>query len=254
MPSKSQKSSSRNVKLTLEYDGSSFFGFQRQNDRPTIQSELEIALSQLFNRRMKIAAAAGRTDSGVHAQAQVVNFKTDSKLALDRIQKGLNAILPKQIAVKKIEAVDKSFHARYGAKAKTYEYRILNSEVRSPLLNGHVYQYIYPLNFSAMKKAARILVGRKDFKAFQAAGSSVKTSIRSIKRLSLSRKGQEIRIQVEADGFLYHMVRNIVGTLLLVGRGKFSLKEFSRVLRNRKRPLAGPTVPASGLTLISVKY
>lgn len=244
----------RNIKLTLEYDGSSFFGFQRQTDRPTIQSELEKALSQLFNQKMKIAAAAGRTDSGVHAQGQVVNFKTDSKLPLDKIQKGLNAILHKSIAVKKVEEVGKDFHARYSAKAKTYEYRILNSEIRSPLLNGHIYQYVYPLNFPAMKKAAKMLVGRKDFKAFQAAGSSVKDTIRRVKRLSLEQKGKEIFITIEADGFLYHMVRNIVGTLLEVGRGKFSQKDFLEILKSRRRLLAGPTVPASGLTLAVVQY
>ncbi len=244
----------RNLKLTLEYDGSSFFGFQRQTDRPTVQSELEKALSRLFNRRMKIAAAAGRTDSGVHAEAQVVNFKTDSELVLGKIQKGLNGILPKQVAVKKIEEVPADFHARCSAKTKTYEYRILNSYIRSPLLNGRVYQYVYPLNLSLMKKAARLLLGRKNFSAFQAAGSPTKSSIRRIKQILVKQKGKEIKFLIEADGFLYHMVRNIAGTLLEVGRGKISPKEFSKILKSQRRFLAGPTVPACGLTLVRVKY
>ena len=185
MPSKSPKSSSRNIKLVLEYDGSRFFGFQRQKDKPTIQSELEKALSQLFNHRMKISAAAGRTDSGVHAKAQVVNFKTDSRLPLEQIQKGLNALLPHEIAVKKIEKVPLDFHARYSAKAKTYEYLVWNSQVRSPLLNGRVYPFRYPLDLTKMKRAARILVGRRDFKAFQTSGSTAKTSVRSLQRLAI---------------------------------------------------------------------
>ena len=254
MPSKSPKSFSRNIKLVLEYDGSRFFGFQRQKDKPTIQSELEKALSQLFNHRMKISAAAGRTDSGVHAKAQVVNFKTDSRLPLERIQKGLNALLPHEIAVKKVEEVPFDFHARYSAKAKTYEYLVWNSQVRSPLLNGRVYQFRHPLDLAKMKRAARRLVGRKDFKAFQASGSNAKTSVRSLRRLAIQREGEMIRFIVEADGFLYHMVRNLVGTLLEVGRGKLSLQEFSALVKNRQRLQTGPTAPSSGLTLVSVKY
>lgn len=242
----------RNIKLTLEYDGSGFFGFQRQNDRPTIQSELEKALSTLFNRPMKIAAAAGRTDAGVHAKGQVVNFKTDSLLSLERIQKGLNALLPKAIAVKKTEAVALDFHARYSAKWKTYEYTVLNSKIRSPLLNGRAFQFPYPLDFRMMKQAANKLMGRHNFKSFQAAGSSVKDSVRTIRRLTIKQEGKLIRFSVEADGFLYHMVRNMVGTFLEVGRGKLSLEDFSR--RFKKRIRFTHSVPPQGLTLVSVKY
>jgi len=244
----------RNIKLTLEYDGSRFFGFQRQKDKPTIQGELERALSELFNRPLKIAAAAGRTDAGVHAKAQAVNFKTDSPLPLERIQKGLNALLPKEMVVKEAREVSLDFHARYDARSKTYEYLILNSEIRSPLLKGRAYQHPYPLNLEKMKKAAAGLAGRRDFKAFQASGSSVKSSVRTIRRLVIHREGKLIQFTVEADGFLYHMVRNMVGTLLEVGRGKLSVREFSSIVKRRNRLLAGPTLPASGLTLVSVKY
>ena len=244
----------RNIKLTLEYDGARFFGFQRQKHQPTIQGELEKALSKLFNRRMKISAAAGRTDSGVHARAQVVNFKINSPLTLGKIQRGINALLPHEIAVKEIKEVPEKFHARYSAQSKTYEYQILNSTVRSPLLNGRIYQYPYPLDLNRMKKAAKTLVGRRNFKTFQASGSSVKTSIRTVRRIRLERRGPILRFTMEADGFLYHMVRNMVGTLLEVGRGRISLQDFFLLVKSRNRLAAGPTVPAKGLTLLSVRY
>lgn len=257
----------RNIKLTLEYDGARFFGFQRQKDRPTIQSKLEKALSRLFNRPLKISAAAGRTDSGVHARAQVVNFKIDSPLPLEKVQRGLNALLPREIAVKKIEAAAPDFHARYSAKWKTYEYLVFNSEIRSPLLKGQAFQFPYPLNLGTMRKAARKLVGHHDFKAFQAAGSNVKSSIRFVRRFTVSRvpssqpsplwgegrvRGKLIRFVIEADGFLYHMVRSIVGVLLEVGRGRLSVGDFSRLLKARRRFVH--TVPPQGLTLASVNY
>ena len=255
----------RNIKLVLEYDGSRFFGFQRQKDKPTIQSELEKALTGLFNRPMKIAAAAGRTDSGVHAKAQIVNFKTDSLLPLGRIQKGLNALLPQAVAVKKVEEMPLDFHARYSARWKTYEYLVFNSEVRAPLLDGHVYRFPYLVDLVKIKKAARQLVGRHDFRAFQTSGSSVKDSVRFVRRFTISHvpspfllpKGERVRgdliqFSIEADGFLYHMVRNIVGTLLELGRGKLPPGDFSNLFKARRRFVY--TVPPQGLTLASVKY
>ena len=246
----------RNVKLTLEYDGSRFFGFQKQNDKPSIQAALEKALSRLFNRPMKITAAAGRTDAGAHAQGQVVNFKTDSKLPLEKIQKGLNALLPHTVAVKEIENVALHFHARYGARWKTYEYVVLNSPVRSPLLSHRAYPFPYPLDLKKMRKAARLLVGRHDFKAFQATGSSAKTSKRTVSRLEIKIDESHglIRFLIQADGFLYHMVRSMVGTLLEVGRGRLPFKDFERLFKKKQRLKAGPTVPAHGLTLLSVEY
>ena len=244
----------RNIKLTLEYDGSGFFGFQRQIDRPTIQAALEEALTRLFNRPMKIAAAAGRTDAGVHAAGQVVNVKTNSRLTPEKIQTALNALLPKDIAVKRAEEAPAKFHARYGAKWKTYEYRILHSKVRSPLLNGRAYRYPRPLDLGKMKRAARLFTGRHDFKAFQASGSGVKSSVRRIRRFTVRKNGDLICFVIEADGFLYHMVRTLVGTLLEVGRGALGLKELEAMVRRPDRRLVGPTVPAGGLTLLSVSY
>jgi len=190
----------------------------------------------------------------VHARAQVVNFRTDSELPIEKIQKALNAFLPKEISVRGAEEVPTRFHARYGVKWKTYEYLLLNSRVRSPLLDGRAYQFPYPLDFNAMKNAARRLVGRHDFGAFRASGSLVKTSTRHIRRLAIEKRGELVKFVVEADGFLYHMVRNIVGTLLEVGRRRLSPRDFSRIFKSRKRVLAGPTVSSRGLTLASVQY
>ena len=268
MPSKSPKSSlnrggrprgpvpfcQRNIKLTLEYDGSRFFGFQRQEGRPTIQAALEGALSKLFNRPMKIAAAAGRTDAGVHAAGQIVNFKTDSALPPEKIRKGLNAFLPKEIAVKRAEEVARDFHARYSARSKTYEYRVLNSDVRSPLVNGRAYHYRHPLDLGRMRKAVGKLLGQRDFKSFQAAGSSAKSSVRHVRRFAITQSKGLVLFTIEANGFLYHMVRNLVGTLLEVGRGNLSLNDLQTLTQKRDRTLAGPTVPAAGLTLVSVRY
>lgn len=251
---KSQKSSSRNLKLVLEYDGLRYFGFQRQKEKPTLQAALEEALSKLFNRPTKIAAAAGRTDSGVHAKAQVVNFRTNSTLPAKKIQSGLNALLPKDVVVKGTEEVSTDFHARYDAQWKTYEYLVFNSALRSPLLNGRSYQYPFALDLTQMKKAAHCLLGRHDFKAFQASGSSAKSSVRRIRRLTLSRKGNLIRFVIEADGFLYHMVRRIIGTFLEVGRGHLALLDFKKALEKCDRTLTGPTAPSCGLTLVSVCY
>lgn len=250
----------RNLKLTLEYDGSKFFGFQRQPDRSTIHEELEKALSKLFNRKMKIAAAAGRTDAGVHAAGQVVNFKMRSSRTLSQIQKGLNALLPHSVAVKKAEEVPEDFHARYSAKSKTYEYRIWNHPVRSPLQNARAYHVPEKLDLGGMRCAVKFLRGRHDFRSFCASGSHAmqdgrrRGTIRTIKRFDMRRKGALIRFLIEADGFLYHMVRNIVGTLLEVGRQKLEADEVRGILLARDRRRAGPTAPASALTLISVRY
>lgn len=255
MPSRSQKSSSekaRNFKLTLEYDGSAFFGFQRQKNAPTIQGELEKALSRLFGKPTKISAAAGRTDSGVHASSQIVNFKTDSVLPLFKIQQALNAFLPPAIAVRKIEEIETGFHARFHARSKIYEYVVLNSRVRSPLLEGRVFRFPHPIRLSLMKQAAGKLVGKKDFGSFRSAGSNTGSSVRHIRRLSVQKKGELLKFTVEGDGFLYKMVRNMVGALLEVGRGTLSPDEFSRNFKQGKA--FGLSAPPQGLTLVAVKY
>lgn len=250
----------RNIKLTLEYDGANFFGFQRQPHHPTIQEALEKALSKFFDRKIKISAASGRTDTGVHAAGQVVNFKTDSDRELAKIQNGLNALLPPQIAVKAIQKVPLKFHARYSAKLKTYEYQIWNHPVRSPLHRVRACHIPHPLNSRKMRQAAKMLIGSHDFRSFCAANralrleSKEKNTVRTIKRFEIKRTGSLIVIRVEANGFLYHMVRNLVGTLIELGAEKIGLSDVQKILKARNRTAAPQTAPAAGLTLLSVTY
>ena len=246
----------RNIKLVLEYNGSTFFGFQRQPGKPTIQEALEKALSSFFACEMKIAAASGRTDAGVHAEGQIVNFKTSGVHELWKIQKGLNALLPPTIVVKEVEEVPADFHARYSVRSKVYEYRIWNHPCRSPLIANRAFHASYPLNIVRMRKAAKFFVGKHDFRSFTSVAAIKKGSscVRTIKRFEIKRQGHIILMRVEADGFLYHMVRNMVGTLLEVGRGKRRVEDVAAILKAKDRCLAGVTAPAEGLTLIQAVY
>ena len=246
----------RNIKLVLEYDGSAFFGFQRQPGKPTIQEALEKALSSFFNRKMKIAAASGRTDAGVHAESQVVNFKTSSSHKLWQIQKGLNALLPPSVVVKAIQEVPDDFHARYSVRSKVYEYRIWNHSCRSPLVAGRTVHVPYSLDIAAMRKAAKAFVGKHDFRSFTSVSALKKgtSCVRTIKRFQVKRQGHLIVMLIEADGFLYHMVRNIAGTLLEVGRSKRKAVEIEPILKAKDRRFSGMTAPSEGLTLTKVSY
>ncbi|OGX11370.1 MAG: tRNA pseudouridine(38-40) synthase TruA [Omnitrophica bacterium RIFOXYB12_FULL_50_7] len=246
----------RNIKLVLEYDGSTFFGFQRQPGKPTIQEVLEKALSGFFDRKMKIAAASGRTDAGVHAEGQVVNFKTSSAHQLWQIQKGLNALLPPPVVVKEIQEVAPNFHARYSVRSKVYEYRVWNHPCRSPLIAGRAFHVPYHLNITRMRRAAKAFPGKHDFRSFTSVSAMKKGSscVRTIKCFQIKRQGHLILMHVEADGFLYHMIRNIVGTLLEVGRGKRKTEDIAAILKAKDRRLAGITAPSEGLTLIRVAY
>ena len=246
----------RNIKLVLEYNGSAFFGFQKQPGKPTIQEALEKALSSFFDRKMKIGAASGRTDTGVHAEGQVVHFKTASAHELWQIQKGLNALLPPSIVAKDIEEVPAAFHARYSVRSKVYEYRIWNHACRSPLIAGRAFHVPQKLNVAKMRQAAKVLVGKHDFRSFTSVTALKKGSscVRTIKYFQIKRQGPLLRIRVEANGFLYHMIRNMVGTLLEVGRGKRQVKDIASILKAKDRRLAGMTAPAEGLTLIKVTY
>lgn len=249
--------SERNIKLVLEYDGLNYFGFQRQPRHKTVQSELEAALSRLFNTAVKITAASGRTDSGTSAAGQVVNFKVTSALACDRIQKGLNALLPQDIAVLSARDVKADFHARYSARAKTYEYQVLNRSERSPLKSRHFYHVNQRLDIAAMKRAAKHLTGKHDFKSFCAADPAKpnrENTVRTVKKIEIIRRGDIVLFRIEADGFLYKMVRNIVGTLIDAGLGKITAADTARILAACDRRQAGKTAPASGLVLKSVTY
>ncbi|MFA7254531.1 MAG: tRNA pseudouridine(38-40) synthase TruA [Candidatus Omnitrophota bacterium] len=246
----------RNIKLVLEYDGSAFFGFQKQPGKPSVQEVLEKALSGFFDRKMKIAAASGRTDSGVHAEGQVVNFKTASAHELWQIQKGLNALLPQAVVVKTIEEVPPDFHARYSVHSKVYEYRIWNHPCRSPLIAGRASHVPYHLNVAKMRQAAKAFLGKHDFRSFTSVSALKKgtSCVRTIKRFQIKRQGHLILMCVEADGFLYHMIRNMAGTLLEVGRGKRKASDITAILKAKDRRLAGMTASSEGLTLIRVTY
>lgn len=247
----------RNIKLVMEYDGSAYFGFQRQPRHRTIQAELEKALSQLFNRKLKIEAASGRTDSGTSAVGQVVNFKIKSDLPVEKIKNALNGILPEDIVITSLKNARADFHARYSAKGKTYEYTVLNRRERAPLKRTHAYHVNQALDVGLMKIAAKHFVGKHNFKSFCAADPAKpdrEDTVRRISALKIIKKGDEIRFRVEADGFLYKMVRNIVGTLIEVGLGKRSPESIPALLKICDRTKAGKTAPAHGLVLVKVSY
>lgn len=255
----------RNIKLVLEYNGAAFFGFQKQPGKPTVQEVLEKALSRFFAHKMKISAASGRTDTGVHAEGQVVNFRTSSDRNLGAIQKGLNALLPPPVVVKETEEVPPGFHARYSVRSKVYEYRIWNHSCRSPLIAGRAFHVPYHLDIAKMRPAARAFCGKHNFRSFTSPSqmrhppSTIRHPqkerfVRTIKRFQIKKQGHLILMRVEADGFLYHMIRNMAGTLLEVGRGKRKVGEMATILRAKDRRLAGMTAPADGLTLLSVQY
>lgn len=243
----------QNIKLTIEYDGTRFAGWQLQsNANNTIQEVIEKALGKILKERVRLTPA-GRTDAGVHAKGQVANFKTKSKLTPEVIQRALNGQLPKDVVIKKAESAPLNFHARYRATSKSYRYTILNNKIRSPI-NRHYAAFIpYQLDVKPMQEAARSLVGRHDFRSFQTKVDN-KSAVRTIKTLMIKKNKGLIYIDVEGDGFLYNMVRNIVGTLVEVGRGKLNPKDISEILRKKARSSAGPCAPAEGLCLMKVRY
>jgi tRNA pseudouridine38-40 synthase len=246
----------RNFKITFEYDGTGFCGWQAQaQGERTVQGELEAVLSKILKKPIRVIAS-GRTDSGVHAQGQVISFKTDTRMKPLEIQRALNSLLPADIAVHEAREVKSDFHAQFSVKEKTYRYSVLNRKYRSVFLRDRVYFYPYPLNISNMRRAAKHLTGRHDFKSFQAHDPlrAERQTVRTIKKIAIKKAGDLIHIDVTADGFLYKMVRNIVGTLLAVGSGQLPLGEMPKILKAKNRKNAWDTAPAEGLCLLAVKY
>ncbi|MEK6567260.1 MAG: tRNA pseudouridine(38-40) synthase TruA [Candidatus Omnitrophota bacterium] len=260
----------RNIKLIIEYDGTNYAGWQIQNSsqfaahssqKKSIQETIEETLRKILQEKVKVIGS-GRTDSGVHALAQTANFKTNSSLALKKIQKALNSLLPADISIKEVWEADKDFHSRYRAKSKIYRYFILNSEIRSAFLHKHAWYIPYQLDVRLMRKESKALVGRHNFNSFCASASGAKTRVRTIKNISITTiryplyaiRYTLIAINIEADGFLYNMVRNIVGTLVEIGRGRFLAASMKKILQAQDRKKAGPTAPAQGLFLAEVKY
>lgn len=243
----------RNIKLTFEYDGTDFFGYQRQREGRTVQGELEKALSVITDRAVTVYSA-GRTDTGVHALGQVANFHTESGLAIDRMMKGLNSILPGDIAIKRIEIVPDDFHARFSARSRRYEYFIDPRPLRSVFNRRFALHVPYSIDSEAIRKACRYLPGEKDFSSFRCSHDASDHSVRRIIEAGIDVRGEVLALFFEGSSFLQHMVRIIVGTLLSVGRGRMTAEMFSEVIDAKDRRVAGPTAPPHGLYLTRVRY
>jgi tRNA pseudouridine38-40 synthase len=259
----------RNLKLILSYDGTDFAGWQVQPGRTTVQGTLASAIGRLSGENV-LPQGSGRTDAGVHALAQVVSFTTESVIPVENWMRALNDILPASIRVLAVAEVGREFHARKSARAKIYRYRIYRGAVCPPFLARYVWHYPYPLEESAMVAAAGVVGGTHDFTSFAAADPERvermalpesdpatdlgTTNVRTIFSSHWTREGDELIYTVRGSGFLHHMVRNLVGTFLLVGRGTVSVEDFGRVLDAQNRTAAGPTAPANGLYLVEVEY
>lgn len=243
----------RNLKLVLCYDGTDYHGWQRQGELPTVQLALENALAELTTEQIS-TTASGRTDAGVHALGQVVHFYTASAHSPKVLVRGLNAILPREIRVLDAQEVPQAFHATLDAKSKHYRYVIDNRPIADPFQLRYRWHVHRPLDVDAMSRAANVLLGRHDFRSFETEWPNRISSVRTITRLDVVRDGTNILIDVEADGFLYNMVRTIAGSLELVGAGKRSESWLAEALAAERRAMAGPTAPAKGLFLVSVRY
>lgn len=243
----------RNIKLTIEYDGTNYAGWQRQNNAITIQQKVEEAIQDITSEFSEVVGSS-RTDAGVHAKEFVCNFLTESKIPSENFKKALNSFLPKDIVIIKSEEVEIDFHARFNSLGKRYEYTILIGNQRPAIGRNYIYYFNRKLDIENMRSASKYILGTHDFSAFKNAGSSVKTSVRTIKELNIVEDGNMIRFIIMGDGFLYNMVRIIVGTLLEVGLGRFKPEYVVDILKSKDRSKAGKSVPANGLCLEEVFY
>ncbi|MGA9423167.1 MAG: tRNA pseudouridine(38-40) synthase TruA [Rhodanobacteraceae bacterium] len=239
--------------LGIEYDGTGYFGWQRLREGPTLQGAVESALSRVADRSIDVVCA-GRTDAGVHARCQVVHFDCDVERSDRAWVLGCNSLLPGAIAVLWACRVGMEFHARYSAHARRYRYIILNRPVRSALTSRYVTWERVPLDIEAMRRAAETLQGRHDFSAFRSAACQAKSAVREVREILITREGDRVIVEIESNAFLHHMVRNIVGSLLPIGRGRQSPEWIAAILDSRDRTRAGPTAPATGLTFIGPRY
>lgn len=240
-------------KLTIQYDGTDYVGWQRQAEGTSIQGLIEAALAPIEGRPVTVHGA-GRTDAGVHAIAQVASVSLATELDDRTLQRALNAVLPPAVRVSHVARVAEDFHARFSAREKTYEYRIVNGPFVSPFEFRYVWHLPYPLNVRDMQETAAALVGTHDFAAFQATRSDVKGTERTVSALDVDFDDPHLSITVSADGFLRHMVRAIVGTLVEVGSGRATPESVLEALTSRDRARMGPTAPAGGLFLVSIGY
>jgi tRNA pseudouridine38-40 synthase len=252
----------RNIKLVLSYDGTDFCGWQVQPGLPTIQGVLSEAIGKITGEAI-VPQSSGRTDSGVHALAQVAHFATTSSIPSGNIRKALNSCLPDSIRILSAEEAPVDFHARRSATAKTYRYRLYSGEICPPFLVKYVTHNFHPLDFDAMAKAAALIVGEHDFTSFAAVDPERRaqdddtgppSNIRTVFSSTWEAHDNELIYTVRGNGFLHHMVRNLVGTFLLVGKGSIPPEELLSILEKKSRSAAGPTAPPQGLYLVSVEY
>ena len=252
----------RNFKIVLSYDGSEFSGWQIQPDAATIQRTLASAIGRVTGEKV-LPQGSGRTDAGVHALAQVASFALESPIPPQNLVKALNDMLPPSIRVIEATEAPLEFHARKSAHAKTYHYRIYRGAVCPPFLARYVWHYPYPLDEDAIREAASFVIGEHDFTSFAAVDSErgredeisdVRSNVRRVFASTWERTGEELLYVVRGSGFLHHMVRNLVGTFVLVGKGTVKPEDVSTILEARKRSAAGATAPASGLYLVNVEY
>ena len=243
----------RNIKLTLEYEGTHYLGWQRQPQGMTVQQAVEEAVEKITGVRTLVTGAS-RTDARVHARGQSANFRTQTDLTPERIRGALNALLPRDIVVLEAREVPPDFDSRFSALSKTYRYTLWTCPVRPALRRNFCWHVRWVTDLDAMREAAAALPGRKDFIAFQAANAAAETTVRNVKRAEWLQDGHELTFLIEADAFLYNMVRIIVGTLTEVGRGKLTPRRFREIIDTRDRTQAGRTAPPQGLCLMEVYY
>ena len=243
----------RNIKLSIEYDGTCYAGWQKQENATTIEEMLEASIEKVVGEKI-ILYGSGRTDAGVHARSQVANFKTSSLIPSSRLPFAINSYLPKDIVVKVAEDVNDEFHSRYCAKWKVYQYTVYNSDIRTALDRNYYHFYNSSLDFEIMERGAKLLRGVHDFSSFKTGALPDERNVRELKRLEIKRNGEYVYFILEANGFLRYMVRRIVGVLLKLGRGKISIKELRFILESKDPRRGSPTAPAKGLCLIEVKY
>ena len=244
----------RNIKLTIEYDGTDYFGFQYQPGVPTLQGEIERVLSKIVKEEVTVYGS-GRTDAGVHAAGQVINFRTEGGIPVEKLCIAMNSLLPRSIAAREAAEVDEAFHARYSAKSRLYRYDILNRETRSALEGRFCWHVRQPLDANAMNDAAQCLLGVHDFTSFASADRDDGCSpVRNVSEVSVQRHGEHVVLTIRANAFLRSMVRTIVGTLVEVGLGKRPGARIAEILEAKDRTAAGKTAPPHGLCLIEVEY
>jgi tRNA pseudouridine38-40 synthase len=238
--------------IIIEYDGTNYGGWQKQKNTLSIQQVIEEAIYKITKKEVNLISS-GRTDAGVHAIGQVANFITTSKIPIEKIPDAINSKLPNDISIIGSKEVAMDFHARYSARRKRYKYIILNSKYKRPINRNYSYHVKYDLDIDKMKNEIKYLIGEHDFKAFMSSGSSVQTTVRTIYDVSIEKQGDLIILEIEGNGFLYNMVRIIVGTLIDIGRGKISTS-LKDIINSKDRNRAGYTSPACGLFLKKVYY